>query len=128
MPRDMLLMGGGISEARDTMISRHTHRLRPQVLIIFLIALGLVCAGARVPDLSRPHRPKPSQRVVFENQIKSSPDSCRHCGDVLAIVAKLPKLDHPVILSSAASPFVAPLYSSPLLVSNSARSPPASRA
>ena len=106
------------------MSSLHTSRFRPQVLLIFLVALGLLFAGARVPDISRPHRPKPSQRVVLEKQHKSCSDQLKLCGDVVAALPDAPKFSAPI--SFQAEPqFVSPRYASHLFIPNSGRSPPA---
>ena len=106
------------------MISLHTSRFRPQVLIIFLVALGLLFAGVRVPDISRPHRPKPTHRVVLENQQKSVSNHFKHCSDLVAVVPTPPIFsDH--ISFHAAPQAVSPRYASPLFFTNSGRAPPA---
>ena len=107
------------------MHSRWISHFRPQVLIILLVVLGLLCAGARVPDTSRPHRPKPSQRVVLENHHKSCPDHLKQCCDLLAVVAKPAVLSAAIWQQFAQSRTAAPLYASPLLFPRSGRSPPA---
>jgi hypothetical protein len=105
------------------MISRHSSLLRPQLLIIFLVALGLLFAGARVPDLSRPHRPKAIQRVVLENEYKSFFVHSKHVSDAVAV------LPHPPVFSAsiwfqAGSRLVSPLYAPQLFIPNFGRSPP----
>ena len=106
------------------MMSLHTSRFRPQVLIIFLVALGLLFAGVRVPDISRPHRPKPSQRVVLENHHKSVSNHLKFCGDLSAVLPDPPLLSDPVSFP-AQSRVVSPRYASLLFIPNSGRSPPA---
>jgi hypothetical protein len=108
------------------MISRHITHFRPQVLVTFLVALGLLFAGMRVPDISRPHRPKPSQRVVLENHQKSFSDHLKHCGDIVAVVPKPPRLNDSISYI-ATSPVVSSLYASPSFFPNSGRSPPTAR-
>jgi len=106
------------------MHSRCISHFRLQVLIILLVALGLLCAGARVPDTSRPHRPKPSQRVVLESHHKSSPSHLKQCGDVVAIVPKPADCSYSIgylALPRAA----APRYTSLQFFPRSGRSPPA---
>lgn len=105
------------------MISLHTSRFRPQVLIIFLVALGLLFAGVRVPDISRPHRPKPTYRVVLEDHQKSVSNHFKHCDDVVAVLPN-PQLFSDPISFHAEPQAVAPLYSSPLFFPNFGRAPP----
>ena len=106
------------------MRSLHISHFRPQFLIIFLVALGLLFAGVRVPDISRPHRPKPTIRVIVENHHKSLSHHLNNCGDVAAVVPKLPNISNP--LSHHAEYHVVPeRYVSPLFFSSSGRSPPA---
>lgn len=111
---------------RDPMISRRTNHFRPQVLVTFLVALGLLFAGVRVPDISRPHRPKPSHRVVLENHHKSCSDNLKQCGGLVAVVPKPPTLSD-TISYLVASPVVSTLYASPSYFPNSGRSPPIAR-
>jgi hypothetical protein len=106
------------------MTSLHHSRFRPQVLIILLVALGLLFAGVRVPDISRPHRPKAIQRVVLENHHKIFSDHLKQCSDVVAIVPNSVAFSAPVWFH-AASPVVPPSYAAPLVFPNSGRSPPA---
>jgi hypothetical protein len=105
------------------MISLHVSRFRPQVLIIFLVALGLLFAGVRVPDSSRPHRPKPIHRVVLEDHQKSASNHFKHCDDVVAVLPNPQLLSDPISFH-AEHRVVAPLYTSPLLFPNSGRAPP----
>ena len=106
------------------MTSLYHSRFRPQVLIILLVALGLLFAGVRVPDISRPQRPRASQRVVLENHHKTFTNQLKHCGGVVAVVPDSPafaaSLCFPA-LSRAIQPSVASLLHFP----NSGRSPPA---
>lgn len=106
------------------MIGRHPSHFRPQILIILLVALGLLFAGVRLPDSSRPHRPKPSQRVVLENHHKSCSSVCKHCGDVVAVLAK-PALCSASVSFRSHNPVLFSHPPRPLVFSNSGRSPPA---
>jgi len=106
------------------MIDRRISHLRPQVLIIFLVALGLLFAGVRVPDISRPHRPKPTHRVVLEDHHKNYSNHLKHGGDLAAFLPKPPTFGNPVSYHAERQP-VSPLYLSPLFFPNSGRSPPA---
>jgi len=108
------------------MISRHINNFRPQILVPFLVALGLLFAGMRVPDISRPHRPKPSHRVVLENHHKSFSDNLKQCGDLVAVLPKPLTLNNSISYF-AASPFVSPLYVPLSFFPNSGRSPPTAR-
>lgn len=40
--------------------------------LLFFATCCLLVAGMRVPDLSRPHRPKPSQRAVVQSHAKGT--------------------------------------------------------
>lgn len=104
-------------------MDHHNSRLRPQVLIILLVALGLLFAGVRVPDLSRPQRPRASQRVVLENQHKISAHHLKHGGDVVAVVPN-PPVFTALLPFHAIPPVVLPGHASLLLFPNSGRSPP----
>lgn len=42
------------------------HHSRYIRLVTILIPLFLVCLGMKVPDLSRPHKPKPVRRAVLD--------------------------------------------------------------
>ena len=102
----------------------HISPFRPQVLLIFLVALGLLFAGVRVPDLSRPHRPKPSQRVVLEKQQKSCSAHLKICSDVVAVLPEPPVFSAPISFRAELRA-VSPRYASPLFFPNAGRSPPA---
>ena len=106
------------------MISLHTSRFPPQFLIILLVALGLLFAGVRVPDSSRPHRPKSSQRVVLENHHKSFPNHLKQGGDLAAVVPN-PLIFSDPIPYHAETEVVSPRYLSPLFIPNPGRAPPA---
>jgi len=108
------------------MISRHINHFRPQALVTFLVALGLLFTGVRVPDISRPHRPKPSHRVVLENPHKSFSDSLKQSGDLVAVVPPSPT-PNDTVSYIAAPRVVSPLYVSLSFFPNSGRSPPAAR-
>lgn len=105
------------------MISRRINNFRPQVLVIFLVALGLLFAGVRVPDISRPHRPKSTHRVVLENHQKTFSDHLKQCVDVVAVLPNRPVSSNSLSYR-AVSLFVPPPYASPLFFPNSGRSPP----
>jgi hypothetical protein len=105
------------------MFNRDIMHFRPQLLVTFLVVFGLVFAGVRVPDLSRPHRPKPTHRVVLENHHKSCSDHLKQCGDIVAVVAKPPTSCNPVWYR-AETRLSSPRYLSPLFFPHSGRSPP----
>ena len=124
--RPNMLLTSGKTFQEPPMINRHINHFRPKVLVTFLVALGLLFAGVRVPDISRPHRPKPSQRVVLENHQKSFSDNLKHCSDVVAVVSKPPRLSDSISYI-ATTPVVSPLYAAPSFFPNSGRSPPTAR-
>ena len=107
------------------MISLNTSRFRPQILIIFLIALSLLSAGVRVPE-SHPHRPKPTLRVVLENHHKSFPHHLNQCGDVVALLPNPPLFTNPIPYLVACR-VVSPRYVSAPCFPSSGRSPPDAR-
>ncbi|BCS52520.1 hypothetical protein [Geobacter sp. SVR] len=51
------------SGTKTGMFAKHSGHMR---LITFLIPLFLVLGGTRVPDISRPHKPKPLRRAVLD--------------------------------------------------------------
>jgi hypothetical protein len=105
------------------MNSHRVNQFHPQVLVIFLVALGLLFAGVRVPEVSRPHRPKATHRVVLENHQKSFSNHLKQCADVVAVLPKRPTSSNSTSYH-ALSQVVPPLYASPLFFPNSGRSPP----
>ena len=107
------------------MTGRRLNPIRPHVLLIFLVTFCLFWAGMRVPDISRPHRPKPSQRAVVENPLQNLQDTFKQCGDLFAVIAKLPGLNAPTV-SVTRLRAVLPLYPVLFPVFNSGRSPPLS--
>lgn len=46
-----------------SVFAKHSRCIR---YITLIIPLFLVCVGMRVPDLSRPHKPKPMRRAVLD--------------------------------------------------------------
>jgi len=81
------------------LFAKHSRFIR---FITLMIPLFLVCMGMRVPDLSRPHKPKPIRRAVLENT------SAR------TIVQSVVKSDlDPVITSPPLLVFLSPEVSSP---------------
>lgn len=96
----------------------------PNILVTFLVVLGLLLAGVHVPDGSRPHRPKPAQRTLLETQQKplSAPLKQDNGFDTLLpnlVVAISAAVPYPVI--SHAAP---PCHASTLASTSSGRSPP----
>ncbi len=57
-------------------------------LATFIVAFSLLFTGVRVPDVARPHRPKPSQRAIIENQVKTSQDAAKRTIDVVAVAGE----------------------------------------
>ncbi len=69
------------------MTRRHLGHRRLSLVVTLVAAFCLLFAGMRVPDPSRPHRPKPSQRAVMESQAKSPQSGVKKS---LEFVAALP--------------------------------------
>ncbi|GFE56657.1 hypothetical protein [Geobacter sp. AOG1] len=99
------------------------HNKSIPLLTAFVIAAALLLAGMRVPDLARPHRPKPSQRAVVENQVKNSSHAIKKSLEIVAVVAKpvelrafeLYRTEFPIALLPTGRPSLFP---------NSSRAPP----
>ncbi len=98
------------------------HR-RPLVLVTLLAALGLLLAGTRVPDLSRPHRPRPIHRILCEKHHKTSTAQLQQQSDVVAVLPS-PLLPGRCTTYAPASPAVPPMLASAPSPSGSGRSPP----
>jgi hypothetical protein len=110
------------------MISRFpTHRCSRN-LVVCLVTLTLLLAGTRVPDLSRPHRPKPSQRAVVTSQLKNAPEVFKQQFDHLVAVIETAVRWAPPIVLAAALPHFSAGQPCPTSFCNSGRSPPASGA
>ncbi|WP_129126622.1 hypothetical protein [Geomonas oryzae] len=105
------------------MRSDRVNHIRPQALVIFLVILSLLFAGARVPDLSRPHRPKPLHRVTFELQQKNISSQFKQHHDLVAV---LPKVVESVAVTGYGTVVQATptLRRSPAVIPHSGRAPP----
>lgn len=100
------------------------HKRLP-ITVALLVAFCLLMAGMRVPDLSRPHRVKPSLRAVIENQTKTCKSSIKKCCEFVALlppltVLPLPRTERTDFRASSPQNCFSPLFP------NSARSPPRS--
>lgn len=107
------------------MTSYRIKHFRPQVLVTFLVVLGLLFAGVRVPDLSRPHRPKLTYRAITESHFKTVTSQLKQHNDLAVVVPTLAVASDAVSYPAVAR--VAPQrYASPPFPTDSGRSPPAS--
>jgi hypothetical protein len=107
------------------MISRFPMHLCTRNLLVCLVTLTLLLAGTRVPDLSRPHRPKPSQRAVVTSQLKCAPEACKQQFDhLVAVIETAVRLAPPIVLATAVPHFFVAQPSATSFC-NSGRSPPA---
>jgi len=73
-------------------ILRPIHFL-PRTLVTFLVVIGLLFSGVRVPDLSkslRPHRPKATNRLVWESQQKNLAKCLKPCAEQDLALTDLP--------------------------------------
>ncbi len=93
-------------------------------LATFAVAFSLLFAGMRVPDVARPHRPKPSQRAIAENQAKTSQDAVKKATDTVAVAGESasPRATIPCRVEFVFN--LPPIESSPLFPQSS-RAPPA---
>jgi len=88
-----------------SMFAKHSRCIR---FITFMIPLFLVFVGMRVPDFSRPHKPKPMRRAVLENTSARTIVQSVVKIDVDPVIANLPTL---VFLPTEDfSPAVHPVY------------------
>jgi hypothetical protein len=97
---------------------------RPQILVTLLVAFSLLFSGVRVPDFSRPHRPRPTQRVVLET-LHKTPSSPLKQHDNFVAVSPVPQESTAAVSYHALSRAVPSLYTSPASPAHSGRSPPA---
>lgn len=86
---------GEIPAGTRAMIKNH---LTQKSLLLLATCVTVICiafTGMRVPDLSRPHRPKPSQRVFIEKQFKNCQEQVKKSIDLFALPAKfaVPRAD-----------------------------------
>lgn len=58
------------------------------ILLACLITTCILIRGMRVPDISRPHRPKPTHRALLEKQVKPAQQPVKKTVDLVAIPAK----------------------------------------
>ena len=70
------------------MTDNHLIHKQLTILVTFFVACSLLFIGMRVPDLTRPHRPKPSQRAVIESPVETSQQGVTKSVDLFAIMAK----------------------------------------
>lgn len=101
--------------------------IRPQTLVIFLVALALLFAGTRVPDLSRPHRPKPLHRVTFETQQKSLYSQFKQHHDCVAVLPKVVESVATVLYGTVTQAYPT-RHHSPSVIPRSGRAPPEQQA
>lgn len=104
-------------------IIRIDHR-HPQIALIVLVAFSLLLAGMRVPDLSRPHRPRPLHRLVLEAKHKTLSTCLKQQSDPVTVLPD-PCVSIKTITYEAVSQAVPPLCASPLSLPRTGRSPPA---
>lgn len=61
------------------------HRTLP-LLVTCVTLVAIVFMGMRVPDLSRPHRPKPIHRACIEKQAKPAHEAIKKIQQFLALI------------------------------------------
>lgn len=103
-------------------INRRKHRYF-SLLVTCVVAFCLLFTGMRVPDLTRPHRPKPSQRAIIESKIKESRQAVNKSLDSFAELPQLPELQAVLPSRIRPVPFFPP-NGFPPLFPNSSRAPP----
>lgn len=99
------------------------HKRLPLIATLVL-ALCLLIAGMRVPDLSRPHRAKPSHRAVIENPTKTCQLTIKKTFEMVAVIPAIielaaPQPHRPDVRTDM------PARSLPAISPDSARAPPA---
>ncbi|HBA89749.1 MAG TPA: hypothetical protein DCZ75_17705 [Geobacter sp.] len=97
------------------------------VLVTCVTTICIAFMGMRVPDLSRPHRPKPKPRAYIEQQLKKSQQAqAKKCLEVqhAAVLPVAAELAAPVIHVTA-PPFAFQGAAFRPLFPNGSRAPPA---
>lgn len=92
-------------------------------IVSLILAVCILFAGMRVPDISRPHRAKPKHRAVIENKTKTCQPSIKKAVELVALVPTLtdslaPLATRTEFPASYSARCVSPLFP------NSARAPP----
>ncbi|ACH37325.1 hypothetical protein Gbem_0294 [Citrifermentans bemidjiense Bem] len=70
------------------MIKNHLTQKSLLLLVACVTVISIAFTGMRVPDLSRPHRAKPTNRVFIEKQFKNCQEEVKKSFDLLALPAK----------------------------------------
>jgi hypothetical protein len=100
---------------------------RHKQLPVFAAVATVFCIlfiGMRVPDISRPHRPKPTHRAVIEKQVNPTQYAAKKLIEIVAVAAKPTEILTPTVSQTV---FYISLHDTSF-VPNSlklARSPPA---
>lgn len=74
------------------------NHLTQKSLLLLIACVTVICiafTGMRVPDLSRPHRAKPTHRAFIEKQFKNCQEEVKKSFDLFALPAKhsVPRAD-----------------------------------
>lgn len=93
------------------------------LLSTFIVGFCLLFTGMRVSDLARPHRPKPSQRAIIENQVQNSQHAVKKTAEVFAVAAK-PTEPRITVVNRSETLYELLSLGVPPLFPNSSRSPP----
>lgn len=105
----------------------HPLHLLPRTLVTFLVVLGFLCSGMRVPDLSqplRPHRPKAAHRLVWESPQKNLAKYLKPCQEQVAALPGQPAWGR-ALWCSALAQLPTSTYAFLLPPPTQGRSPPA---
>ena len=70
------------------MIQKNLNHKSRLILVICVTAVCILFMGMRVPDISRPHRPKPIHRAFIEKQVKTFQQAVKKSVELLAVLAK----------------------------------------
>ena len=70
------------------MIKKHFNQKSLLIITTCVTALCILLMGMRVPDISRPQRPKQPHRAFIEKHVKSSQQAVKKALELLAIPAK----------------------------------------
>ena len=99
----------------------HKSRL---ILVTCVTALCILFMGMRVPDVSRPHRPKPIHRAFIEKQVKTwQQQALKKSLELHAVLAK-PVEPGAAVRYRAHNLFAFQVTGFPPLFPNSSRAPP----
>lgn len=71
-----------------------------RTVITCVTVLSILFLGMRVPDISRPHRHKPTNRAVIDKQVKAPQSAVKKSVEIVAISIRPVEISSPVFYRS----------------------------